>query len=340
MAVDTHPASPAGAGEHLARTLLRALDYRRQPLDFTPVEGRIPTAEAWFCLHRHARLHEHTDLARPGLLAPVFRLVRRVLRKLLGPWLEFQATFNEAVISLLEGYKQVLQGEKEARESLEGMIHAFEERYLQALNRELAGQGALAQAGLWFNPAVQVRMGAAGPRVAGVSPRILEHVFVHTRLPRPPARVLDLGWGESTNALEMAGLGFEVVGVGPREVPLSHPSLTQLKADPASLPFPDGSFDLAVAQGAGGAADRPVIDEVHRVLRPGGRLLLTAPLARAGLEELAGRFAVVERAFGVPEGESWSFTADERRLAGACGGEGGGAVALMVLEKPADAPAH
>src|SRR5262249_1057018 len=132
------------------------------------------------------------------------------------------------------------------------------------------------------------------PVVVAITERILEHIFVHTRLPRPPARVLDLGCAESTNSVEMASLGYEVVGVDLRDLPLRHSSFQMVRADIAHLPFPDESFAVAVSlstiehvgldwygQAPEGTNDHKVIAEVYRVLRPGGRLILTCPFGRA-----------------------------------------------------------
>jgi len=50
-------------------------------------------------------------------------------------------------------------------------------------------------------------------------------------------------------------------------------------ADAAALPFPDGAFDAVVALDVLHHVDRPaaVLAEAHRVLRPGGRLLVFEP---------------------------------------------------------------
>jgi 2-polyprenyl-3-methyl-5-hydroxy-6-metoxy-1,4-benzoquinol methylase len=100
-----------------------------------------------------------------------------------------------------------------------------------------------------------------------------------------PPRVLDVGCGEGRFAAELARRGFPVVGVDVAEEPLRRararePGL-QLQMVPAEgrWPLADASFDLVWA----GETIEHVADtvgwlsEVRRVLRAGGRLLLSTP---------------------------------------------------------------
>jgi 2-polyprenyl-6-hydroxyphenyl methylase/3-demethylubiquinone-9 3-methyltransferase len=98
-------------------------------------------------------------------------------------------------------------------------------------------------------------------------------------------RVLDVGCGEGRFAAELARRGFPVVGVDVADEPLRRararePAL-ELLIVPAEghWPLADASFDVVWA----GETIEHVADtvgwlsEVHRVLRAGGRLLLSTP---------------------------------------------------------------
>jgi arsenite methyltransferase len=107
---------------------------------------------------------------------------------------------------------------------------------------------------------------------------------------QPGERVLDIGSGPGLLVAEMA----EVVGQSGRVIGLeisdsmltlgrrrcADPSIrervTFIKADAAALPFPDGTFDVAVStQVYEYVADlKAAFAELHRVLRPGGRALI------------------------------------------------------------------
>jgi SAM-dependent methyltransferase len=304
--------------------------------------------------------------------------LRRLVRKLIAPWLHAQTQFNLSTLSVIEQVEQRVKSLEEVALSLRQAVETLETSFLARINREsgrpldtledgillrvsqeLGWQGKIAEAGLWFNPPVIVQLDKQGPQMVGVTERILEHIYVHTHLPRPPARLLDLGCSESTNAIEMASLGFEVVGVDLRCLPLSHPNFTMVQANLADMPFEDESFDVAVALstiehvGLGwytkeerGSSDEEVIAEVRRLLKRGGRFILTTPFGRrtvtpvhriydrAQLDRLLQGFHVLDRGYGVRDGDAWSYTLDERRAEQVDGAERVSAVCLMVLEKP------
>jgi ubiquinone/menaquinone biosynthesis C-methylase UbiE len=107
---------------------------------------------------------------------------------------------------------------------------------------------------------------------------------------KPGEDVLDIGSGPGLFAAEAAvvvGAAGSVYGVDPSEgmlaisvgraVPVAGSAPTTfLKGDAGALPFADQSFDAAVAvQVYEYVADmRSALGEAHRVLRPGGRLLV------------------------------------------------------------------
>lgn len=251
------------------------------------------------------------------------------------------------------------------------VTRAFDERHaelLQAIdarvmvesrakaNREVSPLGEIAAAGLWFNPAVAVVL-EDRPRVLHVTERIVEHIFVHNRIPRPPAKVLDMGCAESTTAIELASLGFQVVGVDLRRLPLEHPNFTMVEANLGHLPFADGEFDIVVCLstvehvGLGWytkddpTTDHTALREAVRVLRDGGTFLLTVPFGRAAvtpvhrvydlpqLEQLVAPLRVKEMSFAVRDGDAWTVTTDAVLAGQADSAERVSAVALIVAEK-------
>jgi malonyl-CoA O-methyltransferase len=98
--------------------------------------------------------------------------------------------------------------------------------------------------------------------------------------------VLDLGCGTGrhTQALVQAGASVTALDQSPEMMALArrkvqdHPVQWLLHALPAPLPLPDGAFALVVAGlVVEHVADLPaLLQEAARVLRPGGRLILSA----------------------------------------------------------------
>jgi SAM-dependent methyltransferase len=129
-------------------------------------------------------------------------------------------------------------------------------------------------------------------------------------------RALDVGCGLGYEAGHLATVGWAAVGVDVSAEALEqararHPAVRFLRADVRRLPFTDGVFDVVTDRGCFhylAVADRGAYaDEVRRVLRPGGRLLLRASLRAAGVRNDIDA-AVVRRTFD-------AFTIDELRPA-------------------------
>ncbi len=97
-----------------------------------------------------------------------------------------------------------------------------------------------------------------------------------------PARLLDVASGTGDLALEIQRQcpGCEVIASDFCAEMLTHASSRGVKktlvADALALPFSDGEFDvLTVAFGLRNMADYPAaLREMHRVLKPGGRLVI------------------------------------------------------------------
>lgn len=135
-------------------------------------------------------------------------------------------------------------------------------------------------------------------------------------------RVLDVATGPGVVALAAVDRGADVVAVDQSEamVALAADRLSDVRRAPAdALPFPDGAFDAVVAGFLLNHLARPaaVLQELARVLRPGGRLAMSVwdlPGENAAL----GLFGPVAARLGIaaaaPPGPDPATFADEGAL--------------------------
>lgn len=280
------PANPPSPDE-LAAAMRNGLDGRqffRNPPRLPPVPS--PPAELLPQLAESAGLLGHPAPPGRGLSGRLGRIVRRAVKRLMNPWLDRQTQFNHSTATYLASVNNYLVGVTER---------------VNALQAEVARLSATA---LHAQPDGHTCCGRHSLRPSTVTladdpVRIVECLFLDTRLPPPPARVLVLT-PDGADALDLAGRGYHVVqsanGVGP---------------------YSDESFDVVVAL-AGDRADGPPADStlasVGRVLALGGRVIGSGP------SEPGGRFSplrVVERAYAVRDPHGWSLGAsptDESEL--------------------------
>lgn len=124
--------------------------------------------------------------------------------------------------------------------------------------------------------------------------RVIEYPFVFQNLDGVTGPVLDVGCCSSRVPVALASRGFAVVGIDFNPYPHTHPNLRAVRGDAMRMPFASGAFAAVLAvsvvehigighYGDPGAArgDLSAIREIRRVLRPGGRLLLTVPFGVA-----------------------------------------------------------
>jgi SAM-dependent methyltransferase len=128
----------------------------------------------------------------------------------------------------------------------------------------------------------------------------------------PGERVLDVACGTGNAALLAAAAGAAVTGLdaAPRLVEVARGraaaagvDATFVVGDAVELPFDDGAFDVVISVfGIIFAPDaEKALEEVFRVLRPGGRALVAAWVPEGAIHEMVGALARGVRAAGGPE---------------------------------------
>lgn len=226
----------------------------------------------------------------------------------------------------------------------------------ELLNWAQGDHGYAAQAGLWFNPPVQVAHDLGSVRPLTVNERIVEQGFVFGALAglERPSRLLDVGGSQSTLALSLASLGHDVTVVDPGGYRLEHARLAVQACRLEELdPGLDG-FDAAIAVSSLEHFGRPhyglepsderldlaaTRDLLARV-RPGGLLVATVPFGEPSVDDL-------QRTYDLPglrellEGweiaelsAAWQVSPTEWRRGDPEQPEGDAGVALVVALSP------
>ncbi|MFP4159399.1 MAG: methyltransferase domain-containing protein [Desulfobacterales bacterium] len=131
------------------------------------------------------------------------------------------------------------------------------------------------------------------------SRRTIRHMAERSGLIGKNARVIDLGGGFSGSARYLAkNYGWEVVVLNlsetenrrgrkmNREQGLGH-LIEVIDGNFAEIPYEDGHFDLVWSQDAILHSDnrKKVLEEAHRVLKPGGEMIFTDPMQADGCPE-------------------------------------------------------
>jgi SAM-dependent methyltransferase len=116
--------------------------------------------------------------------------------------------------------------------------------------------------------------------------------------PAPGDRVLDLGCAAGATSHFLSTFGCETVGIDAEPLAVERarslfPALRFEVADVRAIPFPEESFDKAVAADLVEHLDdgtfASMLAELRRVLRPGGTLSLYTPNPRHLIEQLKAR---------------------------------------------------
>jgi SAM-dependent methyltransferase len=129
--------------------------------------------------------------------------------------------------------------------------------------------------------------------------RYVEYPFVVSSLPKPPAKVLDVGCAGSYLPLLLAGFGFQVHGIDVREYAITNrikfTDFKFSKEDIRKSAFSDNSFDAVISVstiehiGLSGRygmdedmeGDCKALQEMKRVTKTGGVIVITVPFGKA-----------------------------------------------------------
>ena len=296
----TGPAGQVSADE-LAAAMRSGLASRRFFRPLPPVAFPPPPGETIFPQLDYYRRPESapTTTVRLPVVGWLFRIVRAAVGRLIAPWLEHQAGFNDAVAAYLR--------------TLHPYLHEASARHAAAL-REIvpAYQATHARLGEFARDVSRLKAGkTAGEPAPPADPvDVIEGLFLHTRIGPPPGRVLVLA-PATLAALDLASLGFQAVLHSPTYEQPAHPGLRLVTPNASGgLPYPDESFDFVVA--FGGGLDR---DEIVRVLVPGGKTIASRPVDDSrpdgsvpGRDELTGH--LVELAFAERVGHGWTLSGE------------------------------
>ncbi|HET8652899.1 MAG TPA: class I SAM-dependent methyltransferase [Gaiellaceae bacterium] len=122
------------------------------------------------------------------------------------------------------------------------------------------------------------------PEFVGPRHELRERLLLDLFLSAAPGqRVLDAGAGQGSMSARLDRLGFEVTSADASEAAVdvlrSRLRGDVVRASVTDLPFPDASFDAAVLGEVLEHVedDRAALDEVARVVRPGGAIVLSVP---------------------------------------------------------------
>jgi len=187
-----------------------------------------------------------------------------------------------------------------------GRIEDLDRSAAELLNYANSHRGFAAQAELWLNPPLILEHGEREVRLASVNERIVELAFASSAIGRmePDARVLDFGSSESSLALTLASLGFEVTALDLRPYPFEHPRLRVVASPIEQWAAQPRSFDAALCVSTlehvglgwyGGpchedGGDRRALDRIYELLVPGGLLVLSVPYGAPSVDALQRRY--------------------------------------------------
>ena len=263
--------------------LAQAIEVTKEHLSQQAVEARAELAavaqhglETQQAVHELGRLVE-ADLDAATEAATVLGQGINEVRAL--------AEVSEAALGRIEGVLAV------RALADDGEVDELDATTARLLNYASSHRGFAAQRGLWFNWPVSVAHESGDVTPGDVNERIAETAYAFRALStvEPGGKILDVGASESTVALSLASLGYEVTAIDPRPYPLSHPKLRVVEGNVEEWD-PDERFDAVlcistlehIGSGEYGQpidkdADADALRQLHALTEPGGLLVLTTP---------------------------------------------------------------
>lgn len=182
-----------------------------------------------------------------------------------------------------------------------GSVDDIDDEVARLLNYAASHRGFAAQRGLWFNPPLSLRYSKGDVVLEETHERIVEVGYAFGALAplEAGATILDIGAAESALSFSLASLGYAVTALDVRPYPLAHPSLESVET--SILEWEHSSrFDAVVCvstiehiglgaygdPATGDGSDHAAMRRIYELTEPGGLLVLTAPIGRAGVDEL------------------------------------------------------
>ncbi len=158
--------------------------------------------------------------------------------------------------------------------------------------------------------------------------RYLEYPFVFKNLPKLPAKILDVGSAGSFFPLIVSSLGYDVTGCDIRPYKILNKvkfnNFTFLQKNICEHSLQEEGFDVVTCisvlehiglkgrygSGDDSEGDIKMVEEIKRVLKPGGRAIITVPFGKAevfapyqriynlaGIKIISSGFEIIEQKF-------------------------------------------
>lgn len=217
------------------------------------------------------------------------------LKNILPNITESQLNLETRIISIENHYESL----KKAGLLDESSFQKISDKaFIKGLESTLSHNGLLAEAGLWFNPPVVLKLESGHISVDQIHERIIENGLIMAELYlhcKPGASILDIGSAESLLPMQFASMGYKVTCIDLRPYPLRHRNLTIIQGDFFNVTLARNQFDFISCVSSiehfgldwygntnfngNIAPDILAVQRISDALKPGGWLFLSLPYA-------------------------------------------------------------